>query len=235
MRTPFAFADSYKLSHWIQYPEDVRYVYSNFTPRWTLCQGIDRFVFFGLQAFLDKLVAKFERDFFDLDLPTALADFSLFYERFFLEKPADQQMGCVKALWQCGYLPLRIKALPEGSVVRHGIPVLTVENTVPGLHWMTNFIESWMSSEIWHPSTSATTSLYYRVQFDRFAKETSDQDFMPEFQGHDFCFRGMEGIEAAAASGAGHCLSSKGSDNLPVISWVDRHYGVAPDLSLIHI
>lgn len=223
-RTPFACADSYKLSHWIQYPDNIRYVYSNLTPRRSLRPGIDHFVLFGLQAFLIKLENKFKNDFFSLSAYQAVNDFAAFYERFFGEAPSQLVQDKVRDLHNYGHLPLRIAALPEGSVVRHGVPVLTIENTEPDVPWLTNFIESWLSSEVWHPCTTATTSMYYRIDFDRAANTTSDALFMTDFQGHDFSFRGMSGIEAAASSGAAHLLNFKGTDCLPALGWIDEYY-----------
>jgi nicotinamide phosphoribosyltransferase len=223
-RTPFQFADSYKLSHWIQYTEDVAYVYSNLTPRSASRSKSDRFVFFGLQAFLKKLQATFDRDFFALGVTEAVADFSLFHSDFFGAKPSPQQIECVVNLHGIGYLPLVFKALPEGTVVKHGIPVLTVMNTDPRVPWLTNFIESWMSAELWGPCTSATTAFDYRCNFDCYANETSEQDFMPEFQGHDFSFRGMFGLEASSMSSAAHLLSFKGTDTLHARNWICENY-----------
>jgi nicotinamide phosphoribosyltransferase len=223
-RTPFQYADSYKLSHWIQYPKDVAHVYSNLTPRrGTYCRT-DRFVFFGLQAFLRKLETTFARDFFSVTREEAVEDFRMFYHDFFGEDPTSAQIGCVENLHSVGYLPLVFKALPEGTVVRHGIPVLTVMNTDPRLPWLTNFIESWMSAEVWGPCTSATTAFNYRCTFDRYASETSEQDFMPEFQGHDFSFRGMFGLEASSMSSAAHLLSFKGTDSLHARNWIIQNY-----------
>ena len=90
-----------------------------------------------------------------------------------------------------------------------------------------------MSAELWQPCTSATTAMYYKLAFDEYAEATSDQPWMPDFQGHDFSFRGMPGIEAAAASGAGHLLSFKGTDTLPAIGWIEAYYGGSPADELI--
>ena len=121
IRTPFANADAYKLSHWIQYPDDVRYVYSNFTPRKNLLGNMEYFVFFGLQAFMKALNKKFKDDFFDLDAGAALRDFGSFYQKFFGKQPTQKEFDAVLALHDLGYLPLEILALPEGSAVHHGV------------------------------------------------------------------------------------------------------------------
>ena len=221
----FANADAYKLSHWDMLPENVQYVYSNLTPRKSLRPGIDKFVFFGLQAFIQKLHTEFQKHFFLLPRVYAVREYIEFYKEFFGAAPKESLVRCVESLHGLGFLPIEILALPEGNVVDHGIPVCVIFNTRPGFAWLPNFIESWLSAEIWLPSTSATTAFYYRKKFDEFAAKTSDQDFMPEFQGHDFSFRGMCGIEAASMSGAGHLLSFKGTDTLPAIAWIEKYYG----------
>jgi nicotinamide phosphoribosyltransferase len=183
-------------------------------------------VFFGLQAFLRKLQETFDRDFFSVPVEEVVDDFQRFHYDFFGEDLSEEQIHCVRNLHQVGSLPLVFKALPEGTVVQHGIPVLTVMNTDPSLPWLTNFIESWMSAELWGPCTSATTAHLYRLNFDAFAESTSDQDFMPDFQGHDFSFRGMYGLEASSMSGAAHLLSFKGTDTLHARNWIFQNYGM---------
>lgn len=223
-RTPFQYVDSYKLSHWLQYPDNVGKVYSNFTPRKPIDSSRNMFVFFGLQAFLRKLQGVFRHQFFNLPESTAVSDYAEFYEAFFGVPPEQALIDKVRELHTFGRLPLEIRALPEGTVVPHGVPVLTVVNTDDRFAWVTNFIESWMSAELWGPCTSATTAAMYRAQFDLYAKETSDQDFMPAFQGHDFSFRGMWGLEAASMSAAAHLLSFNGTDGCPAFNWIETYY-----------
>lgn len=230
--TPFARADAYKLSHWIQYPKGTTMVYSNFTPRRNRYMPDDVFVFFGLQAFLKQLNQVFKDDFFDLTEDQAALEFSTFYANFF--GPATSEFETnrraefennVRALHKLKYLPLEIRALPEGTVVKHGIPCLTIRNTHPDFFWLTNFIETWMSAELWHPCTSATTAFLYRRNFERYALETSDSMFMVDWQGHDFSMRGLPGLDAAKKSGAGHLLSFTGTDTCNTIQFIQDNYG----------
>ena len=95
---------------------------------------------------------------------------------------------------------------------------------------LTNFVESWMSAALWHPCTSATTANAYRKRFYYYADLTGASKDFVSFQGHDFSFRGMEGIGAACASGAGHLLSFLGTDSLPAIDWIKRYYGPVPEM-----
>jgi len=224
-QTPFSRCDAYKLSHWRQFPEDVNYIYSNFTPRYTLLgDDVKHVVVFGIRAFCYKLIDTFEQRFFSLDANTAISDYAQFFTAFMGVSPHEDDIQRVSDLWKLRTLPLEIHCVPEGSFVPHGVPVLTIENTVPGFHWLVGWVESWMSSELWHPMTSATTASMYRIQFDKYANLTSEQDFMPKFQGHDFSFRGQTCLEAATVSGAAHALFFTGSDTCPSLSWIMDNY-----------
>lgn len=185
--------------------------------------GITKFVWFGLQAFLDDMKERFET-FFSQPENDAVDVFVDFYREFF---GVDEcPISCkVASLHRLGYLPLSFWSLPEGTAVPHGVPCMTVHNTKPEFYWLTNFIETWLSASVWHMSTTATTAAYYRKNFDIYARETSDQDFMTDFQGHDFSMRGLPTIQAGAASGAGHLVAFKGTDTLPSIPFVKKHYG----------
>jgi nicotinamide phosphoribosyltransferase len=223
IQTPFEITDAYKLSHWRQYPEGTTGVYSNFTPRKSRRPGIDKFVFFGLQAFLQELNEQFDVNFFALTTGEAVQRFDTFYAGFFgVENPHSNEQ--VSNLHKLGYLPIKIKALREGSVVNHNVPVATMQSTHEDFFWFTQWIETWMSDSIWKPSTSATTAYYYRKIFDRFNAMTCENNGFVDWQGHDFSMRGMSNVLDACASGAGHLLSFKGTDTCPALSWIKAYY-----------
>ncbi len=100
-----------------------------------------------------------------------------------------------------------------------------VENTDPRFFWLTNYIETLWSTEVWHSSTSATIAKKYRTVLDAFALETTGTTAGVEFQGHDFSMRGMTSLHSAVKSGAGHLLSFVGSDTIPAISYLEKYYG----------
>jgi nicotinamide phosphoribosyltransferase len=134
-----------------------------------------------------------------------------------------------------GYLPLIVKGLPEGSIVSPKIPVVTVYNTKPKFFWLTNYLESLMSAILWKPATSATTAFQYRKVFNEFALNTvSDKDIdFVYWQGHDFSFRGMSGIEDACISASGHLLSFYGTDTVPAIDFHELYYNANSDTELV--
>jgi len=221
--SPLFMEDAYKLSHADQYPKNVVMVYSNLTPRRSRNAG-DRFVFFGLQAWLLQLNEIFHRDFFNQKEEFAITQFYTDYFNFF-GFHNEKEYERVRQLHRFGTLPLLVKALPEGSAVPHGVPVLTIQNTHPDFYWLTNHVETWLSAAIWHPSTSATTAWNYRKLLDKYAKETSDSEWFVDFQAHDFSMRGQTSVASATASGAAHLTSFKGTDTLPAIRYIKTYYG----------
>lgn len=220
--------DAYKLGHIHMYPEGTEYVLSNFTDRGSRIEGVTHTVHFGLQAFLHSWIQDAWKPFFEAS-EDEVADL---YDEFTTSILGPNNVGSdhIRALHRLGYLPLRFRSLPEGSKVPLRVPKFTVENTHPEFFWLTNYIETAMSAEIWQPATSATIADRFRNLLDEWAVKTTGSTEGVQWQGHDFSFRGMAGVDAAAASGAGHALSFTGSDNLNVVNYVDDFYGPAEGL-----
>jgi nicotinamide phosphoribosyltransferase len=130
----------------------------------------------------------------------------------------------VRALHALGYLPLEVRAVPEGSAVPLRVPMLTVENTHPDFAWLPNYFETIMSNVMWLPCTSATTALGMRRILDKAARATGSAPEFVDWQGHDFSMRGLAGPEAAALSGAAHLLYFTGTDTLPALELIEEFY-----------
>lgn len=221
---PAALIDAYKYSHRPDYPKGTNKILVNFTARKSRLPGVDYTIHFGLQAFCQKiLIDLWENNFFSVAKEVVVEQ----YERRtnqILGPDNDVGTDHIAALWDLGYLPLRIYGLPEGSRVPIGIPSFLIENTHPDFYWLPNYIESIISAETWQISTTATQAYHFRELLDRWAKITSDAPGFVDFQGHDFSFRGMPGLDAAAASGAAHLLSFAGSDTIPSFDWIEYFY-----------
>lgn len=219
---PLLETDVYKVDHRRQYPEGTTRVYSNYTNRGSRIRGIDKVVHFGLQAFLQSYCIEAFAPFFAADEDQVAAE----YEEAITAILGPNSVGSdhIRALHRLGYLPLRFCAVPEGTPVPLRVPSFTVENTLPEFFWLTNFVETVLSASVWHPSTTATIAHHYRGILDAAAERTGADPASVDFQLHDFSFRGQAGSEAAAASGAGHLLSFKGSDTLASLDWVRRYY-----------
>lgn len=227
--------DGYKLDHRRQYPKGTEFVYSNWTPRSNAYfpEAKDGAVVFGLQYFIKKyLIEKFNKDFFNLPEDVAVNSFKRRIDTFLGENEVGTEH--VRALHKLGYLPIRIKSLPEGSICPIRVPMITVINTLPEFFWLTNFLETIMSCELWLPMTSATTARAYRKELERHTEKTSfDKNVMLGFLCHDFSMRGMAGLEASITSGMGHLTSFVGSETLPAIDAVEQYYNADAEKELI--
>jgi len=102
--------------------------------------------------------------------------------------------------------------------------MLTIYNTLPAFFWVTNFLETIMSTELWLPMTTATISKEYKDLLVNWGNKTCDHLEHIPFQAHDFSMRGMAGLEAAQMSGAGHLLSFSGTDTIPAIDYLEEYY-----------
>jgi nicotinamide phosphoribosyltransferase len=104
--------------------------------------------------------------------------------------------------------------------------MMTIENTIDEFFWLTNYFETLMSCVLWMPITSATRAREIRKVIDVAAEYTGAPAWFPDWQGHDFSFRGMPGVEAAQLSGAGHLLYFTGTDTIPALDLIEDYYGV---------
>lgn len=213
--------DAYKLSHRQQYPEGTQYVYSNFTPRTSRIPGVNKAVFFGLQALIIQLNNQFQ-EFLSRDVDEVCREYEKNVEQ--IVGPNNVGSDHIRALHNLGYLPLIIKALPEGTEVPLGVPMFTIENTEPEFFWLVNYLETTLSAQLWLPCTSATQARRFRTLLNDWAIKTTGSTDGVDFQAHDFSMRGMAGNDAAAMSGAGHLLSFVGSDCLPAKDWIKDFY-----------
>lgn len=233
---PLNAIDFYKADHRRQYPKGTTLVYSNFTPRSNKLSNLpdnnDHIVFFGLQFFLkDFLIDAWNKEFFQRDKATVVSAY---------KRRMDTSLGVdaipvdhIEALHDLGYLPLEIRALPEGSRVAMKVPCLTIHNTHPDFFWLVNYLESVLSCYLWKPCVSATTAAWYRDKFDRYAAETGVPDGFTQFQGHDFSFRGMSSVQDSVLSGMGHLLSFVGTDTVSAIDAAETYYGADADKELV--
>lgn len=220
---PILTTDSYKLGHPGDYPNLTEFVQSNLTARGSRNPDIKGTVFIGGQPwYSDFLIDKFSKHFFELKKEDVLEE----YERRLFNLLGPNTIGTdhIAALHDLGYLPVKIKAVPEGTIVPLRVPMLIIENTLPEFYWVTNFLETALSNAMWMPITSATNAHYFYQMLMKFANETGDPEFV-KFQGHDFSMRGMSSIEAAAMSGVGHLASFVGSDTLVATEVLEQYYG----------
>lgn len=235
MHNPATKIDFYKADHRRQYPEGTTKVYSNFTPRKSRIAGINHVVFFGIQyVILSYIIEEWNRKFFNRPEEEVVSKY---------KRRMDNALGKdainvehIRALHKLGYLPLEIKALPEGTIVPMRVPVFTVTNTRDEQFWLVNYLESVLSNKIWKATTSATLAFEYRKNFENFYRQTigePDKNGFIMWQGHDFSYRGMSGDEDACLSGGGHLLSFWGTDTVPAIDFLEDYYFANSDEEMV--
>jgi len=216
--------DGYKTGHNAQYPKGTEEVYSNWTPRSNKYApiGSDKVVSFGQQFVMKWLHEYFESNFFSKPKAEVCSEIQ---EELSMYLGVEYDATHFEELHDLQALPIRVKSLPEGVEVPIRVPMLTVVNTKKEFFWVTNFLETILSTMLWQPMTSASIALNYKRIFKKWALATDPENIgFIDFQGHDFSMRGMGGLESAQASGMGHAVVFMGSDSLPVISGMRKYY-----------
>ena len=215
MTNPILATDSYKQSHFLQYPPEARAIsaYVEARPGGLAEQAL----FLGLQPYLVDYLAR----------PVTSADID------------EAEVICTahgvpfnRAGWEAivadhgGYLPLEIRALPEGMIVPTGVPLVQVENTDPRMPWLTTFVETALLRAIWYPTTVGTLSWQCR-QIIRAGLEKTSEDPAGQlpFKLHDFGARGVSSAQSAALGGMAHLVNFMGTDTMEALVAARRYYG----------
>lgn len=206
--------DSYKSSHWLQYPPKTTGMYSYVESRGG---KYNRTVFFGLQYILQRYLT--QKITVEMVLE-AQAFFTAHGEPFNLEG----WMYIAKDLG--GKIPLRITAVPEGLVVPTHNVLMTVECQDPKAFWTVSWFET-MLMRIWYPVTVATQSWHIKRLIYSYLKKTSDApDAEISFKLHDFGSRGVSTQESAAIGGASHLVNFMGSDTCAGVYLANKYYSI---------
>src|SRR6516164_3660059 len=206
--------DSYKITHWKQYPPHTDGIYSYLESRGGLSAET---IFFGLQYYLK---AYFEGPRFTLsDISDAAALCKVHFGQ-----PLFNEAGWTRLYQKFGgRFPVRIKAVPEGMVVPTRNVLLTIENTDPEFPWLTNYLET-LLVKVWYPTTVATLSREIKKIIGDFLERTGDPSLLP-FKLHDFGYRGVSSEETAAIGGAAHLINFLGGDTVAGIVLLQDYYG----------
>lgn len=237
---PFAptLKDAYKIGHKDQYAPGTEYVYSNLTARSGKHSNIINTInsggvlWIGAQYLVKSvLIDLWDDTFFNQPKEKVIKKYARRVSNVLGYKVDVKHMGDLHDL---GYLPVRVKALPEGSFVPYRVPMLTIVNTHRAFYWVTNMLETMISAESWLMITSATTYKRYKDVFTNYAIETGAPLEGVPFQAHDFSMRGMGDCSVAAISGfAALAAGSTGTDTLPAIDLAEDYYGANSDTELV--
>jgi len=203
--------DSYKVSMFKQYPQGTTGVYSYIESRGG---RYDRTVFFGLQAFIKEYLLE----------PITQADIDIADEILTAHGEPFNRAG-----WQYildkhnGYLPVVIRAVPEGTVVPVKNVLATIENTDPECYWLTTYLETALLRAVWYPTTVATQSWTIKRVILDYLEKTGDPTLI-DFKLHDFGARGVSSMESAGIGGAAHLVNFMGTDTITGILYAREYY-----------
>lgn len=204
-------SDSYKYSQFNQYPANTTGIYSYIESRGG---KYDETVFFGLQAFI--------KEYLTAPITQAMID-----EAELIITAHGEPFN--RAGWEhilnvhAGYLPVRIRAVPEGTIVPVKNVLATIENTDPACYWLTSFLETALLRAIWYPTTVATNSREIKKLILDALEKTGDPTTI-DFKLHDFGARGVSSLESAGIGGAAHLVNFMGTDTVEALLFARRYY-----------
>lgn len=222
MINPMLLTDFYKTIHHMCYAEGMTKLVSYWTPRMSRKDHMDKVVMFGLQPFIKKyLIQYFNDNFFNKDKEEVIKEYKRIISKTLGSIAADTKH--IEALHDLGYLPIQIKAIAEGTRVNIKTPMIEITNTHGDFSWLVNYLETFMSCNIWQPMTSATIGYRYREIIEKYFSLTVDNGEVRRACG-DFSMRGFSSVESAELSGAAHLLSFLGTATIPAIAYLEEYY-----------
>jgi nicotinamide phosphoribosyltransferase len=204
--------DSYKSSHYLQYPPGTQFVSSYIESRGGDYQDI---VFFGLQMFIKTYLLKpINQEMIDEAEQILVAHGEPFN----------------RAGWEHilkvhdGFLPIKIEAIPEGMIIEPSQIMAQVVNTDSKCFWLTSYLETMILRACWYGTTVATRSYACKKLIASYLHDTADNLSGLEFKLQDFGARGVSSQESAAIAGLAHLVNFKGTDTLAGILAAKRYY-----------
>ena len=206
------YTDGYKIGHKRMLAQGTTKLYGTWIPRSIKYapKGVSKIVSFGQQLVVKWLHDEFQENFFNSPEEVAVnfgKDMSMYLGM-------DYDSTHFVELHRLGYLPIRVKSLPEGIETNPNVPHMTFINTVDGFAWLTLYLETIISSLSWKPSTSATIALQYRRNVVEWVMKTDPANaWLIPFLCHDFSARGLSPWDMLS-SGFGHASSFLGSDTI---------------------
>lgn len=231
-------SDYYKQAHAEQYPEGITKLISYATARMTRMPKEmlgDKLTVFGIQAYVkDFLIERFNETFFNVPLEEAMAEYELVIGDTFPIQYVNT--GKFEALHKLGYLPVEVGCLPEGTRVpirsafelpegQCQIPFMYIVNTHPDFPWITEFLESVTSSEVWYPMAIANQAYYYRQIVNKWYGVTGVADEARKSAISEFGFRGGKSSDAAIKASSAFLTSFNKTATIPAIKYMHDYYG----------
>lgn len=204
--------DSYKYSMHNQYPKQYKHVYSYIESRGGFWPTT---VFFGLQGYIKKYLVgqQVTKDKID-EAESYILEHGLPFYREGWEHILNTHSG---------RLPIKIKAVPEGSIIPSKNVLLTIENTDPNCGWLTTHLETSLLRAVWYPTTVATNSYEAKKIILKYLKMNGDENTI-HFKLHDFGSRGVSSLESSEIGGAAHLVNFKGTDTIAALKYLRSYY-----------
>lgn len=206
--------DVYKFGgHIEQYPKGMTKIYSYLISRSDF--KYKEQMFFGLQYYLKEYLNPISYE----DIEEAC-----YYRGKILGGHTEEILSAWRNLAKLGYLPLKIKAVPEGMILPVKNVLMTITNTHPEFYWLVGYVES-LLLKVWNTISVATYSYHIKKLITEYVEMTCDDNSPIPFMCHDFGYRGCSSEETAALSGAAHLCNFLGSDTIPAVKLLDVYYG----------
>lgn len=222
---PCYFADGYKTGHHKMLAPGTTRLYGTWIPRSLKYapNGVEKVTSFGQQFAWMYIHEAFKKFFFDVSWEEA----SVFVKDMstYLGLPYDGEH--IRRLHELGYLPIRVKSLPEGIETKANIPHMTFINTNAGFAWLPLFLETMVSSLAWKPMVAATIARQYHRNANEWVMKTDpERMFLADYMCHDFSARGLSPHDMVSVGMAHAAMRNYGSDTLAVIPASRYYYGV---------
>ena len=208
--------DSYKASHFLQYPPGTEEVSAYIESRGG---RFPHTLFFGLQAFIKQYLLT----------PITYDDVGEAEELLTAHGLPFNQAGWLRIVNEHGgHLPVEIAAVEEGQVIPIHNAIVQLHNTDRQLPWVTSYIETALLRGVWYPTTVATLSFEAKRVIRRYLDLTCDDPAAQiGFKLHDFGARGVSSLESAMLGGMAHLVNFLGTDTLAAVQGTRRFYGAS--------
>jgi nicotinamide phosphoribosyltransferase len=215
-------SDSYKYSHSMgQYPENTVGMYDYAEAR--SVKLYDRTVFFGLQF----LMIKYLSNAITMDMVDEASEYATAHGIPFNREGWEYIVTNLG-----GRLPIRIRAIAEGTILPNKLPLFTIESTDEKVFWVASWVEA-LLMKVWYPCNIATRSLYVKELLESYAEKTQDNPFI-DYSYHNFGDRGSSSVESAAFGAMGQLIPFRGTDNFNTLRYIKNFYGINDINTIAH-
>lgn len=228
--TTLLLSDTYKQTHMRMFPKGLTKLVSYWTPRKAMSKQYDKMVFFGLHEFIKKyLIEDFNKNFFDRPLDEVVEEYKSYMNTQLGEGNYD--LDAIVKLHELGYLPILMRALPEGSVVNMGIPCIELTNTHPDFAWVVQWLECILQVELWPTCNYATIGKIYKEVADIYYELTVD-NMDSKMAMSDFGMRGMSCLEDSIRTSAAWLLSFDKTSTIPALQYIREYYNADKNIGV---